>query len=182
MKTIELFSGTKSFSKVMKAHGIETFTIDFNESLEPDLCCDIREVWQLPYCPDILWASPPCQWFSVAVIGRNWNRDYTPKTPSAELAIELVKKTLDLIRETKPKIWFIENPRWMLRKMPFMEEFIREGGGDDIQFPIVSIEIQDRSQRIYGRMRPGGNQNRFVPGELLATNQHHDDREQEHNE
>lgn len=123
----------------MKAHGIETFTIDFNESLEPDLCCDIREVWQLPYCPDILWASPPCQWFSVAVIGRNWNRDYTPKTPSAELAIELVKKTLDLIRETKPKIWFIENPRWMLRKMPFMEEFIREGGGATIYNFLLSV-------------------------------------------
>lgn len=79
----------------------------------------------LPDRPDILWASPPCQGFSVAAIGRNWNHDNTPKTDSARLAMTLAQKTLALIEETKPTWWFIENPRGKLRKMPFMEGFTR---------------------------------------------------------
>jgi site-specific DNA-cytosine methylase len=120
MKTIELFSGTKSFSKVMQSEGFETLTIDNNIDLCPDICGDIRDI-EIPTC-DILWASPPCQGFSVAVIGRNWNRDYTPKTDSAKEAMELVLKTIDIIKKSKPKFWFIENPRGMLRKMPFMDQ------------------------------------------------------------
>lgn len=128
MKTIELFAGTKSFSKVMAKHGHSTFTIDNEPSLEPDLCTDILSLTTLGAC-DILWASPPCQGFSVAVIGRNWNYDYTPKTDSARLAMALAQKTLQIIEQRRPKYWFIENPRGMLRKMPFMEEFMQKHGG-----------------------------------------------------
>jgi len=31
--------------------------------------------------PDVIWASPPCECFSVASIGHHWNADGTPKTP-----------------------------------------------------------------------------------------------------
>lgn len=130
MYTIELFSGTKSFSKVMEAHGHSTFTIDNDPKLEPDSCKDMLGNIQIPgIYYDILWASPPCQGFSVAVIGRNWNRDYTPKTKSAELAMKLAKRTLQIITQVKPTVWFIENPRGMLRKMPFMEKFLKQNGG-----------------------------------------------------
>lgn len=123
MDTLELFSGTKSFSKVMAKHGHKTFTIDNDPKLEPDLvaCIEDLRIDQLPYKPDIIWASPPCQAFSVAAIGKNWNKDGTPKSDRAVLAQELVLSTLELIRELKPKYWFIENPRGMLRKMPFMQ-------------------------------------------------------------
>lgn len=126
MKTIELFSGTKSFSKVMQANGYATLTIDNEIKLDPDICCDILKLEIPKQHFDILWASPPCQGFSVAVIGRNWNKDYTPKTASAELAMKLAQKTIELIKELKPRYFFIENPRGMLRKMPFMEEFLKE--------------------------------------------------------
>ena len=123
MKTLELFSGTKSFSKVMAKHGHQTFTIDNNPKLNPDLIEWIEDlkIEQLPYKPDVLWASPPCQAFSVAAISKNWNKDGTPKNDRAVLAQELVLSTLELIRELKPKYWFIENPRGMLRKFPIME-------------------------------------------------------------
>ena len=41
MKTVELFSGTKSFSKVAEKLGHSTYTIDNNKELEPDLCQNI---------------------------------------------------------------------------------------------------------------------------------------------
>lgn len=120
MDTIELFSGTKSFSNVAKKLWHSTYTIDFSDVDSPDLCADILTVNAIPQC-DLLWASPPCESFSVAAIGKNWNRDYTSKHPRAELGKQLVLKTIWLIETFEPTYWFIENPRGMLRKMPFME-------------------------------------------------------------
>lgn len=126
MKTLELFSGTKSFSKVMAAHGHGILTVDASYEFRPDICKDILTIQagDLPQT-DILWASPPCQGFSVAAIGKNWNHDNTPKTNSARIAMEIVEKTLTLIHELKPTWWFIENPRGKLRKMPFMQDLKR---------------------------------------------------------
>ncbi len=41
MKTLELFSGLKSFSKIAKERGHETFTIDIEKEFKPDLIADI---------------------------------------------------------------------------------------------------------------------------------------------
>jgi len=73
-----------------------------------------------PYQPDILWASPPCTSFSVASIYRYWV-DGRPKNRKTWEGIILVLKTLQLIKELKPRYWFIENPRGMLRKQGFMQ-------------------------------------------------------------
>lgn len=108
----------------MAAHGHTTLTLDNSPEFQPDVCKSIFDVIELPVV-DILWASPPCQGFSVAVIGRNWNYDNTPKTESARIAMEVVQKTLELIKESHPTSWFIENPRGKLRKMPFMQGLIR---------------------------------------------------------
>lgn len=128
-KTIELFCGTKSFSKVMQAHGHSTFTIDSDESLKPDCVKDINLIIGLEgYSPKILWASPPCTAFSVASIGKHWGggyRAYEPISESAELGISLVKSTIRIINQIQPTWWFVENPRGVLRKMPFMQEFRR---------------------------------------------------------
>lgn len=128
MRTVEFFSGTKSFSKVMQKNGHKTCTFDNDASLEPDHVLDVLSrvsFAELENKVDLLWASPPCQGFSVAAIGRNWNHDNTPKTDSARLATALASRTLDIIDEIKPKWWFIENPRGKLRKMPFMQGLIR---------------------------------------------------------
>lgn len=126
--TIELFSGTKSFSKVMGKHGHKTFTIDNNPDLSPDWVTDITkiEAKEIVFGPDILWASPPCQGFSVAAIGRNWNKDGTPKSDSARQAIYNVECTIDIIKELIPKYWFIENPRGMLREIigPLLDKVV----------------------------------------------------------
>ena len=116
---IELFSGSKAmahtFSKTFK-----TITIDNNPDFNPDICIDMIELIILPYRPDVLWASPPCQTFSVASIGTHWKggkNAYIPKTDRCKEGLLLLKKTVSIISEIRPKVWFIENPRGVMRKV-----------------------------------------------------------------
>jgi hypothetical protein len=127
-QTVELFCGTKSFSKVAEALGYKTLTIDNHPQHSPDIVADISELRRIPKA-EFVWASPPCEAFSVAAIGHNWNRDYTPKHVRAVVAQRLVRKTLTLIRETRPTWWFIENPRGMLRKLVWFDKAVRDLGG-----------------------------------------------------
>lgn len=110
--------------------GHETLTIDINPAFEPDVTMDVLDYRKSRITPifDVIWASPPCTGFSVASIGTHWGGGkgkYEPKTETAKLGIALVKKTLEIIafyKTLNPNlIWFIENPRGVLRKMPFMD-------------------------------------------------------------
>ena len=127
MKVLDLFSGSKSLKKPVEDMGWEYFSIDNVSEYNPDMVADILElkVEDIPFKPDIIWASPPCTFFSVASIGRHWNKDHTPKTESAEYGMSLVKHTIGLIEELNPKYWFMENPRGKLRKLYFMQDFTR---------------------------------------------------------
>jgi len=130
--TVELFAGTQSFSKVARELGHETFCVELNEYFKADLHSDILNIKRkdLPKKIDILWASPPCTSFSVASIGSSWCGNYCPKRVQTALGMAYVLKTLELIKEIKKDnpdlIWFIENPRGVLRKMAFMNELHRE--------------------------------------------------------
>jgi len=125
MKILELFSGTESFSKVAKERGHEIFTVDIEPKFNPSLSIDIMKLEpnMIPFEPDVIWASPPCQKFSIMTVYMNWTKEgdnYIPKRKETIEAINIVKKTLELIKKFNPKFWFIENPRAMLRKQDFM--------------------------------------------------------------
>lgn len=107
--------------------GHEAFTSDFDPQFGTDYCIDVMEFdsARVPFSPDVIWASPPCETFSVASIGKHWNHDNTPKTQAAEEGMARVTKTIELITEMNPRCWIIENPRGKLRKMPFMQGFTR---------------------------------------------------------
>jgi len=119
MKVLELFAGSRSFSKVAEEMGMETFTTDYKPFDKIDYVVDILDfnINKIPFKPDIIWASPPCTYFSVASIGHHWNKDHTPKTPEAILGVKIVQKTLDIIKFLEPRYFFIENPRGKLRKL-----------------------------------------------------------------
>lgn len=121
-QTVELFAGLKSFSTVAAQRGFPTFTVD----IDPDFGCDVTgdilhiDPSALPQRPLILWASPPCEAFSIAAISHNWNPDYSPTSHRAITGLALLSTTVNLITALKPTYWFIENPRGMMRKTPLM--------------------------------------------------------------
>lgn len=127
MKVLDLFAGLGGWSQAFKDNGHEVFTVDLDTRFDVDLHKDIFDlkVRDIPWHPDIVLASPPCEKFSVMTIGRNWNLDNTPKTKEAAQAKALVEYTLVLIKLWHPTWWLMENPRGKLRKLDIMNGFER---------------------------------------------------------
>lgn len=130
MNVLELFAGSRSIGKAAEYLGLNVYSSDINNFENIDYVIDIIDfdINKIPFKVDIIWASPPCTAFSVASLGYHWTggkNAYIPKTDGAKLGIELAKKTIDIISQINPKYWFIENPRGLLRKMPFMQNLKR---------------------------------------------------------
>ena len=131
MKILELFCGTKSISNAFKARGHEVYTVDWDKRFEPTLSVDVGTLTAdqiIELCggvPDVIWASPDCTSYSVAAISyhrvRELNGNLKAITAYAKKCDKINAHLIDLIRELKPKYWFIENPRGALRKMDFMQ-------------------------------------------------------------
>lgn len=74
---------------------------------------------------DVILASPPCNAFSVASIAHYWHDGTLPKKPGAYQGIALLAHALYLILSLKPTYWILENPRGMMRNLPFLQRFER---------------------------------------------------------
>ena len=118
MKLLELFAGSRSIGKEAEQQGYEVFSIDINNFKDIDLVIDILELKKdmIPFTPDVIWASPPCTYFSVASIGVHWYEDHKPKTKEALLGMEILNKTLSIFKWYPNAIYFMENPRGKMRK------------------------------------------------------------------
>ena len=123
VKVLELFAGSRSIGKAAESLGYQVYSSDLNEFEGIDYPIDILDfdTSKVPFKPDIIWASPPCTYFSVASIGKHWNKDHTPKTEQAIFGVKVVSKTIQIIKELNPKYWYIENPRGKLRKLDIVK-------------------------------------------------------------
>lgn len=125
-KLLELFAGTRSVGKEAEKLGFEVFSSDINDFENIDYVVDILEfdINKVPFVPTVIWASVPCTTYSVAALFRHRN-GVIPKTDAARLSDKITIATLELIEhycnENPNLIYYIENPRGMLRKMPFMQ-------------------------------------------------------------
>tara|TARA_R100001463_G_scaffold39767_1_gene84932 strand:+ start:1440 stop:2060 length:621 start_codon:yes stop_codon:yes gene_type:complete len=127
MKVLELFAGSRSVGKACEELDYEVYSSDINAFPGIDYVADIRDfdIDKVPFVPDIIWASPPCTYFSVASIGKHWNKDNTPKSDNAMFGVEIVSATLYIINVFKSinpnLIWYMENPRGKLRKLSVVD-------------------------------------------------------------
>ena len=129
MKVLELFAGTRCISQAFERKGHECFTVEWSKKFENiSLYEDINnltpeKVYAL--CggkPDVIWASPDCATYSVAALYRHREApNYLPKSDYARFCDKTNTHLIKLIKEINPKLYFIENPRGVMRKMPFME-------------------------------------------------------------
>ena len=107
MRLLELFSGTKSISKVAKTLDWDTLSLDIDSTHSPDLCMDILDWDETQYKPDhfdIIWASCPCEAYSTARTVAKISRD-----DAMEASDKLLAKTLQII-EYFGCTYCIENP------------------------------------------------------------------------
>jgi hypothetical protein len=123
LNVVDLFSGLEGWSQAWRDRGHNVFRVEINDKWPAehrDVLTLTKEL--LPWKPDVVLASPPCTSFSMMSIGTHWTHDNQPKTPTAEMGIRLVRKTLEFIKESKPKFYLVENPRAKLRKMAEMNQ------------------------------------------------------------
>ena len=120
MKVLELFAGSRSIGKVAESFVHKVFSIDVVQFGNIDLMQDIEYLTsnQIPFIPDMIWASPPCTTYSIAAISHHRNNQIA-KTEFAEKSDRVIKRVLELI-QSYDCIYYIENPVGMLRKMLFM--------------------------------------------------------------
>lgn len=121
MNVLDLFSGLGGFSQAFKDRGHNVLTVDIDPKFNPDLTMDVMDIdpeflkATTPHLPHVILASPPCNCFSVASIGRYW--DGGQPSPEAKESIRLVAHTIKIISVLNPDFWFLENPRGMMRKV-----------------------------------------------------------------
>ena len=130
MNVLELFAGSRSIGKVGDKLGMNVFSVDWEKYDDIDLCIDVAKLKKedIPFVPDFVWASPDCTTYSIAAISTHRNNT-EPKSEYAKKCDITNQHFISLIKgwlEINPNmVFFIENPRGMLRKMPWMQEFKR---------------------------------------------------------
>jgi len=119
IKCLELFSGGHSVGKCCESIGYDVVSVDLE--LPADHQIDIMDFDYQQYPKDsfdIIWASPPCTYYSNLQncwLGRK-KKDgiiltkelLEGKRKESDL---LIKKTLEIINYFNPELWFLENPQ-----------------------------------------------------------------------
>lgn len=126
MKLLELFCGTKSIGKEFEKVGFEVTSLDFDAQFNATYTADILTIPDDFFSGfDVVWASPPCNAFTVALIGRNWYHNHEPKNDLARQGLAILEKTVAIIKHVDPQMWWMENPRGKMRRMPIVQDFRR---------------------------------------------------------
>jgi len=127
---VEFFAGSRSIGKVAESLGMNVFSVDWKPFENIDYVGDVEfmSIEDVPFIPDWGWFSPDCTTYSMAAISIH-RKGVEPLTEYAIKCDRVNQHFISMIDEwleLNPKfIFYIENPRGMLRKMPFMQRFKR---------------------------------------------------------
>ena len=131
IKVLELFAGSRSIGNTAEELGMEVFSVDWTPYEKIDLAIDIEELQkeQIPFIPNIVWASPDCTTYSIAAVSKHRRNRTEPVSEYAVKCDNVNQHWIGLIKEylevNPDLVFFIENPRGMLRHMPWMKDFKR---------------------------------------------------------
>lgn len=119
LRVLDLFAGLEGWSAPWRERGHEVYSVDIEERFDVSVHADILslEPADLPWRPDVILASPPCEKFSLLALGKAWLPGYQPRHEGTELAMDLVRATVRLIDVIDPAFWIVENPVGILRKL-----------------------------------------------------------------
>tara|TARA_R110000868_G_scaffold227137_1_gene480148 strand:+ start:210 stop:866 length:657 start_codon:yes stop_codon:yes gene_type:complete len=127
MKVLELYAGSRSIGRIAEKKGHEVCSVDIKQFGKIDIIkdCEFLTFEDLPFIPDMIWSGTPCTTYSLAGISHHRNIDRSAKSEFAKKCDRMNKNNIKLIKELliiNPKlVWYIENPRAVLRKMDFMK-------------------------------------------------------------
>jgi len=130
-KLLELFAGSRSIGRTAEEMGMQVFSVDWQPFDKIDWVGDVQEMRMedVPFVPDIVWASPDCTTYSIAACSTHRTNSIEPKSEYAKKCDAVNQHFIQMIKDwlviNPNMVFFIENPRGMMRKMPFMKEFKR---------------------------------------------------------
>ena len=131
---LELFAGTHSVSRALRRSRIardfeiRLLSVDREPKFSPSIVADVNS-WRYKDAVDeflrgvgrrdvvAVWASPPCQEFSLAKNGRTRDLEATSRTVKSALRIIKYVKS-----KVQPSVWFIENPLGLLKVQGVMRK------------------------------------------------------------
>ena len=110
MRVLELFSGTGSVGKVCRERGWEVVSLDLKDA---DINTDILNWDYASAYPvghfDIIWASPPCNTFSILAHAIFTKDEMMNRIDT--IGLPILRRAEEIIDYFKPQYYFMENPQ-----------------------------------------------------------------------